>query len=88
MRPAAKFSRSGPAGTDRPLPKHPILLHGTCGVDQHDVDLRFYITVLETVVHDNNFGAGPESLLRAGNAIRVDDDRCPAGKQQRFVADF
>ena len=62
--------------------KHPILLHGTCGVDQHDVDLRLYITVLETVVHDDQIHLG---MLGADAADTV---RSPFAHHDAHIGKF
>ena len=69
-------------GTSRSEPSGSIHLHGTCGVDQHDVDLRLYITVLETVVHDDQIHLG---MLGADAADTV---RSPFAHHDAHIGKF
>ena len=38
--------------------QHPVVLDGPRGVDHHDIDFRFHVAVLETVVHNDQVDLG------------------------------
>ena len=79
---AASGARSGPAGMTRPLPMPRLR------IDDEDGKILGQRRILESVVHDDDAGAGRHRRLRALHAVARDDGGRGARQQQRLVADI
>ena len=79
---AQQAAAQGPGG------QHPAVTDAAPGVDDEHREILFERRILESVIHDDDAGAGSDCKSRARDAVTRDDGGCPAREQKRLVADL